>query len=91
MSSRCANAYLVSRAGLRKLLLQLPVWCSIDWMMNAARYATLDPGLQTQVYVMEPPLFVEGSKTGVQATTIEPAAMARRGDTASSSSPTYTN
>ena len=26
----------------------------------------------TQVYVMEPPMFVEGSKTGVFMTTVEP-------------------
>ena len=39
--------------------------CSLDWMMNAAKFAASDDQVQTKVYFMEPPLFVEGSKTGM--------------------------
>jgi hypothetical protein len=71
-ASRCSNAYLISRRGIEKMLAHVPVWCSLDWMMNAAKFALDNPVLQTQVYVMEPPMFVEGSKTGAVITTVEP-------------------
>ena len=71
-ASRCSNAYLISRRGIEKMLAHVPVWCSLDWMMNAAKFAMGKPVLQTQVYVMEPPMFVEGSKTGAVITTVEP-------------------
>lgn len=79
-ASRCANAFLVSRSGMQKMLLHLPVWCSLDWMMNAAKFATVDERIQTQVYVMDPPLFVEGSKTGAVESSLEPHSRARRGE-----------
>ena len=79
-ASRCANAYIVSRSGMQKMLLQLPVWCSIDWMMNSAKFATADARLQTKVYTMDPPLFVEGSKVGMLETTLEASSRALRGE-----------
>jgi len=48
-ASRCSNAYLISRRGMQKMLVHVPAWCSLDWMMNAAKYAVAAPALQTQV------------------------------------------
>eukprot|EP00293_Proteomonas_sulcata_P015893 CAMPEP_0184299298 /NCGR_PEP_ID=MMETSP1049-20130417/9935_1 /TAXON_ID=77928 /ORGANISM="Proteomonas sulcata, Strain CCMP704" /LENGTH=222 /DNA_ID=CAMNT_0026609693 /DNA_START=108 /DNA_END=776 /DNA_ORIENTATION=- len=65
-----SNAYLLSRSGMMKMLLQVPMWCSIDWMMHASKFATFNSSLQTKVYFVEPPLFVEGSKTGRMTSTV---------------------
>mmetsp|Transcript_28011 Transcript_28011/g.90871 ORF Transcript_28011/g.90871 Transcript_28011/m.90871 type:complete len:92 (-) Transcript_28011:8-283(-) len=70
-ASRCSNAYLISRSGMLKMLRQLPAWCSLDWMMHAAKYANVDESSQTKVYFIDPPVFVEGSKIGMMKTTIE--------------------
>ena len=71
--SRCASAYGISRAGMLKMLLHLPMWCTIDWMMNGAKKAPLHKAggsLQTTVLFLEPALFYEGSKVLGMPTTM---------------------
>lgn len=68
--SRCAGAYAVSRAGMFKALLHLPMWCSMDWMFNGAKKAAVRDALSTTVFFLEPALFEEGSKRGMFATTM---------------------
>ena len=68
--SRCAGAYAVSRAGMFKALLHLPMWCSMDWMFNGAKKAAVRDALSTRVFFLEPALFEEGSKLGMFATTM---------------------
>lgn len=66
--SRCAGAYSISTRGIAKALLHLPMWCSMDWMLNGAKHAPRDApreaheGVRTTVLFLEPALFQEGSK-----------------------------
>ena len=70
MVGRCAGAYAVSRMGMLKALLHLPMWCSMDFMFNAAKLAAVKPALPTTVLFLEPALFEEGSKKGKFSTTM---------------------
>jgi hypothetical protein len=70
--SRCAGAYAVSRAGMLKVLLHLPMWCTMDWVFNGAKKAVTSEFdvLRTKVLFLEPPLFYEGSKQNMFGTTM---------------------
>lgn len=70
--SRCAGAYAVSRAGMLKVLLHLPMWCTMDWVFNGAKKAVTKEFdvLRTKVFFLEPPLFYEGSKQNMFRTTV---------------------
>jgi len=68
--SRCAGAYAVSRKGMLKALLHLPMWCSMDFMLNGAKHAAVKDALRTRVLFLEPALFEEGSKKAMFPTTM---------------------
>jgi len=68
--SRCAGAYAVSRMGMLKALLHLPVWCTTDFMLNGAKHAAVKEALRTRVLFLEPALLEEGSKRDMFPTTM---------------------
>ena len=60
---RCAGAYAVSRMGVQKALFYLPMWCSMAFMLNGAKHASVKDVLRTSVLLLEPARVVEeGSK-----------------------------
>ena len=68
--SRCAGSYAVSRTGMFKALLHLPMWCTMDFMLNGAKHAVVKDALRTSVLFLEPALFEEGSKRNMFKTTM---------------------
>ena len=69
--SRCAGSYAISRSGMSKMLVHLPMWCSMDFTMNGAKHAPTRADLRTTVLFLEPPLFDEGSKSNVFETVMQ--------------------
>lgn len=59
--ARCANSYLISRAGMMKMLSHVPVWGSIDGMIESAGAAVRNPHDALRAYVAQPQVFAEAT------------------------------